>query len=198
MSQITIECTKDAYVYNGTSWLKDENFNENRLIVGRVGGYYRSFLHFPLAELAGKDITNARLKIVVDLCDDNTLNFSAHCVSQDWSETSVTWNNQPPYTENGAVNLVQENVTQGYCVFYNITNLIKDIIDNDRDYYGILLRQPGSTDNTIVQYYSRERTYKPQLIVDYKAPIKFNGVEVANVTYNGQAVQKIKFNGVEL
>jgi len=50
---------------------------------------------------------------------------------------------------------------------FNITNLIKDIVENNRTYHGILLRQPGSTDATYKFFYSHEGSTAPQLIVDY-------------------------------
>jgi hypothetical protein len=127
--------------------------------------------------LAGKTITGATLKIYHIGGGEGLLSFSAHCLSENWGETTVTWNNQPSYTDNGAVSLELSGQDFKW-VYFNILNLIADIINNSRTYYGILLRQPGS-DNEFKQFRSREYGgYTPQLTVDYKSGLsaKVSGV----------------------
>jgi hypothetical protein len=167
MGQLTILATKDAAVYNANP---GTNYNDVLRIGNNAGYYWRSLLMFPLTALAGKTINSVYLQMVqANYGTTNTLPFSAHCLSADWSETGVDWDNQPAYTTTAAISLSISTNTQAWRSF-NITNLIKDIVNNGRTYYGILLRQPGSESNNEKMFFSRNTgtDYTPQLLVDYK------------------------------
>jgi len=102
MGQITIECTKDASITSGDT---DYTINGDYLYIGRDGSYFRTLLYYTLSALAGKVITAATLRMYEIAGFANTLNFFAHCVSENWSESTVTWDNQPDYTETATASL---------------------------------------------------------------------------------------------
>ena len=173
MAQITLNVTKDASIKSDTV---STNYNDTVLRVGSdfYTGFWRTLLHFDLSSLAGKNVLSAILRMCQGAFPDTpaTLPFSVYCITADWGENTVTWANQPSFSETAKVDLSINTTSQAWREF-NITALIQDIVNNSRTYYGLLLRQPGTESNALKYFFSSEQAgYEPQLIVDCTGELK--------------------------
>ena len=136
-----------------------------------AGNNYRSLVHFDLSSLpAGVTIESTILYLHKTniIGDDRTHN--AHRVTADWTETGVTWNNQPSY-DSTATDSVSTGSAYETWVEWNVTSDVQLFVDGTQN-YGWLIKDavedigfpPRGWD-----YYSREKGdyRRPKLEVTY-------------------------------
>jgi len=87
-------------------------------------------------------------------------------VTSEWSESTVTWNNQPSATSTGISTSV--NTTTGEYKSWNITSLVQSWRSNPAGNYGVLLRGPASGPKYNRVFRSKEYgSNKPRLVITY-------------------------------
>lgn len=104
-------------------------------------------------------------------CEANVGDFSAMKgvrVTSNWSEGSITYNNQPSSTSSGQHSWLIPSQTFIYHKL-NVTNIVKSWIEDGTINYGLALATNafGSTYNW-VHYSSREASHKPMLEITYQ------------------------------
>jgi streptogramin lyase len=101
--RIILNAIEDARVREA---FPDANYgNDPYLSVLRFGVSERSFLKFDISKIS-EDISSATLNLYVKEFD-NTVNriYEVNKVIEDWSESSITWNNQPNIAKEFQVNV---------------------------------------------------------------------------------------------
>jgi streptogramin lyase len=101
--RIILNVIEDARVREA---FPDTNYgNDSYLSVLRFGVGERSFLKFDISKIS-EDISSATLNLYVKEFD-NTVNriYEVNKVIEDWSESSITWNNQPNIAKEFQVNV---------------------------------------------------------------------------------------------
>ncbi|RMD64981.1 DNRLRE domain-containing protein [Candidatus Parcubacteria bacterium] len=126
-------------------------------------GYYvagaelaRSFIKFDLSSIpAGSTISAATLSLTIYLFGVQADTHYIYRVTGSWTETGVSWGNQPGYTTtNGASLYVNSSGTKSW----NVLGIVRDWIENGYTNYGFLWRvaHEGWTSETVCRAYSRE------------------------------------------
>lgn len=106
-----------------------------------------------------------------------------------WSETTVTWSNQPGSTGTGIVTSV--DASSGYKT-WTVKDVVKNWVNGTYGNYGLLVSYNGTTAFEKA-FSSRENgSNKPELVVDYTVPDTqaptISGVSVSEVTQTGAKV----------
>lgn len=168
----------DAYV---KSTYPTTNFNNNTLVVATNNNpdnnseYHRSFIKFNLSSIpVGSYIKFAQLLLYINNIQGNSHPGSyagVYKVMGDWQESSITWNNQPPLSQNPYTHLFFSNSNYPNSSFTDVTQLISELVNNPSSNFGIGLKM----DNELVtvakyggQFSSSEyNVYPPSLYIDY-------------------------------
>lgn len=188
MSTLTIFCTQDTYVSEGS---KTTNYAESTTltILSYTGDYdNRAFLKFPTEELVGATINSAKLYIYY-LSNDTPSRPQHHRVKRitsDWIDISVTYNNQPTFYGSGGLD------TGSYGKLYNvdgtdnvdrwryadITTMVQEWSNGTYINYGLCIDHTYSqiVDGgywASIKYYSRDKgePYIPYIVIDYTTPV---------------------------
>ena len=164
---------QDAYVYQF-----DPNVNygdEASLYVG-VGGSttttFRTFIEFPTTSIpTGVGVSTAYLSLYCNsVLTTNAYAIGAYQVTTDWSDTSVTWNNQP----SASTTLLSASTVSTSAGWYNWQALEGTVLrwaQGDTDNYGLRLSGDETTAlNSRKQFISADSTFstnKPQLVLSY-------------------------------
>ena len=155
---------EDAYVWGGshansnyglsTSLLSKKHDNEEFLRV--------AFLKFDLSEIS-ENVNFAKIKMKVKSADTGA-ETSMYFVDNDtWTETTITWNNQP---SQGVLISTQAVPAVGEWIEFDVTSVLNQELAED----GILsvkISQPGN--DAAATYHSKEATTaedRPQLVAD--------------------------------
>ncbi len=105
-------------------------------------GVWRSLVKFNLSPIpAGTSISSARLSLsLIEACDwpDRVRTLSTYRAGADWSETGVTWNNQPPIQE--AYGSVDIPTSYGARHSVDVTNLVRGWVNGSFPNQGMILR----------------------------------------------------------
>ena len=113
---------------------------------------YRNLLKFDLTSIpVGTTVQSAQLQLFSDpantsgeFSNSGSNSFYIQKVTQAWTASTVTWNNQPASTTTGRVTVGSstsaiENIT------VNVTALVQDMVNNPASNYGLLLRLATET-----------------------------------------------------
>ncbi|NOZ06071.1 MAG: DNRLRE domain-containing protein [Chloroflexi bacterium] len=146
------------------------------LLVGRVAAKDRRILvRFDLSAIpAGSTITSAYLDLQRVFNQVSAASITARnyyvwpdIVLSSWGEKTVTWDNQPAtkYLSDPA----SDTNAGGASTRWNVTNIVRNWVEDGHVNYGILLRGDGDTEDSYA-YYSRQTNFKPSLVVTYTEP----------------------------
>lgn len=147
--------------------------------VGRMEGSQvdRILIAFDFSPVCNKIIDNATLYLYQDYSDlayPDTLTFLARCITGAWSESTVTYSSQPAASTTAQVTLSLSGNANGLRSF-NITGLVKDIVENDRVCRGIMLLQANENlHEKRKQFYTKEQgdgSNRPRIVVNYRMPV---------------------------
>jgi hypothetical protein len=140
----TLDNTGDTWVYQADPTANKNGFSD--MTVGYLGGGCRALLAFDFSPYNGKTIDSAILNLDVISGDGYTFEIRVFRATSSWSETGVTWNNQPSFYDYsyGGVSI---SGTGWKTV--NITTLVQGFCDSSYTNYGLVLRQyySGSYEN---------------------------------------------------
>lgn len=167
---VTLQPAADTYVRQDET---NANFgNATALDVARFGEFLtvsRSYLRFSLSSIPSKaTIINGVLRLYLRTGAGPTVDVSAYPVNAAWTETGMTWNNQP------AVGAAQTVTPIGTSVGYKsltLTTLVQKWLNGTTTNYGVSVRGPESSGNWSRTFDSRQGTNDPELIVEYDLPV---------------------------
>jgi len=162
----TLYTIADAYVFEA---LSDMNWGSETWLYSQsdIGGNVRSFLKFDISSISGT-ITDARLRLYCAAHTDGisgVTDVEARGVTDDsWSESGITWNNQPSYGD-------VEDMIYPVAKAWNEWNVTSFVQSQSDDYVSFCLKNvQESYDSTerYTQYHSKENTYDPELYIEYE------------------------------
>jgi len=171
--------TNDAYV---SAENPNTNYNNRDYLFVRsalIGGDARSFIKFDLSSIPpGSYIHSAILKLFMFDAPDSSRVMLCHRVTEsDWSESTITWNNQPGVTElvTSVATGTQSNVWLSLIVTYSVEKFTSKDASGYAPNYGWRLRDESELSAFPKEWrmYSKEHsdsTKRPYLEVTYYPP----------------------------
>ncbi len=164
---------KDATVNNGDT---DENQGDYyQLIAGSRGwGFYRAYLQFSLDSLPENAvITSAKLGLCY--CDSAIsiqTPIGAYLVLGSWSESTITWDNQPACATTPEVTVNMSAATSHSFIYWTITNIVKGWWNGSITNYGLMLRDDEMWWDWKYFWSSDygNASYRPMLVIYYFDP----------------------------
>ena len=168
--------TADATVIEGTA---SENFGSTvDMWVGydhcKGGKRARSLVQFDVSAIApGTQIAQATLSLyLVHSCDigERTHKVKVYRTSDQWTESSVTWNDQPGRADSYASVSIPSRTWGRYS--FDVTDLVRGWVNGNFPNYGLMVRGPESSgdDSARLGFYTREvigTTYDPYIQITY-------------------------------
>jgi hypothetical protein len=159
----TLSPTADAYVRDGSA---GTNFGHDTTLQVKdqpgSGNTRRSFLRFDLSSLTGK-VRTATLRLFGNHTMGSTFDVCEAVPSNTWSETGITWNNQPPRTDFLAAT---EITTTAQYYEWDVSFLIDGQLTAGISQASMALTLEQPTNNAPDTFNSREAsTNRPQLVV---------------------------------
>ncbi len=162
----TIIASADAYVRDGT--YANTNYPTGNLVVKTDGsGYSRqAFLQFDLSNFTGS-VDSAFLRLFITNANTTvqTTNWEIHEISNNtWTETGITWNNQPIA---GQLITTVPGQSAGNTLLIPVTSLIHSTLAGSK-IWGIQISSTAIGSTTDAQFGSRENTttnYRPALLL---------------------------------
>ena len=156
----------DAYVRNGSA---GSNFGRATTIEVKnttsSGLTRRGLLRFDLASVGASSVRQATLRLFVTAIDKPNPPLSVLSLANDtWSETAVTWNNQPPAGGSLASTTI---AAAGAVVNLDVTTFVNSQLAGDKK-ASFELVQASSSANVLVTLASREATtttQRPALVI---------------------------------
>ncbi|MBT3320177.1 MAG: DNRLRE domain-containing protein [Clostridia bacterium] len=175
MASVTIYCnSKDCFARQSSP---SNNYNESYLVVGKTGTSSqvdRSFLLFDLSSIPSNVIiTDVKLylrQINSSYEGVNVLTFSVGRITGSWTETGVTWNNQPAMAAADYTAHSCAAVSGDTWKYWTVTNTIAAAYAGSA-YTGIYLKGTVETTNSNgKRFVSSEGSYQPYIVVSYNVP----------------------------
>ncbi|MFF3667482.1 DNRLRE domain-containing protein [Microtetraspora malaysiensis] len=200
---------EDTFVNNADYPYGSSNASLDRILVGKSNSgtvTWRGYLRFLVqdTDLDYATIADADLRLWNYLSGGQDATTGLNCgksvgsgivarrITSNWSQSSLTWSNQPSYTTSGQVG--NKAAYSSDCswgegeLYYSIQNMVQDWADHKVPDYGILLQSTSESDSQNWRRY-RSSEYAgtsgrgPVLFIDY-TPVERHLV-VSN--YNGDA-----------
>jgi len=160
----TLNPIADAYTQSSNP---DTNYGSSTdLMID--GSYGRVYVKFNLSSIPSNSvIISATLK----LYDHSTASYEVcvYPVSADWSESTITWNNQPDYNSS-LQSCVTTPSTSGQWVSWDVTDIVEEWVEGGLENYGFVLK---ASENGLEKFYSKEysdSSKHPELIIEYVEP----------------------------
>jgi hypothetical protein len=147
------------------SWTSNGEFNDAR-----------SLIEFDLSSLPVQTkIRKAELSLYWKPYDNLTEqtgenNFSIYRISQAWSEASITWNNQPAFTDSDKVSVPKSTTIGQSYLNIDVTRLVQDMINDPLNSYGFMLQLDNEFPYRLVVLASSNDTDEskhPKLVISF-------------------------------
>lgn len=106
-------------------------------------------------------LSKASLFLNVHVAGNTTLTIQR--ITSTWTETGVTWNNQPTKTSTNQATFGTGTVADTWLEI-DVTNIIIDCIDNTN--YGMMIFDAGDVGNSD-NFWTRESAYDPYIVISY-------------------------------
>jgi len=132
----------------------------------------RTFAYFDLDYIP---ITATVTKATLNLYLEQAGGASKVCLlvyqsQQSWTETGITWDNQPTQLDLSAAHIVDTSL--GY-KSWDITSLVQDWINSPQTNYGLALVGPESGSGWSRAFSSREGSHAPRLVIYVQSSVPF-------------------------
>ncbi|HEX7320743.1 MAG TPA: DNRLRE domain-containing protein [bacterium] len=160
--------TADAYISQGDP---STNFGTQGWLITYGNPWslvYRTLMRFDLSSLPpGTPISAATVSLYMWDQAGVDFNVDIHKVLASWTETGVTWSNQPSFNATVESSLPYQGYTWWH---FTITALVQDWVNNPGSNYGMILRNnpeiPGDNGGRFAKFYSRDTTInRPYLLI---------------------------------
>ncbi len=141
---------------------------------GSSNGVTRSLVKFDLSAIPqGTQIAQATLSLYhANYCDigNRTHSVTTYRIANNWSESSVNWNNQPSLGEPFGSASITSGAWGRYT--FDVTTLVQAWVNGTRPNYGVMVRGPESSGNDSARlgFYTRDEggtDYDPYLTITY-------------------------------
>lgn len=171
MTTTNINCSKDAYI---GSQNPDTNYDVSILdIRSQSGNNYRGLVEFSLASIpAGATINSVTLYLYVDNIFGamGWPEYLQRITDNSWTETGVTWNNQPTTTTTNRASHTPPTTSQWTTA--DVTNLVIDAWNAGTTCGIMIIANPENNSSYKENNYdSRTGDNVPYLSVTYTAPL---------------------------
>ncbi len=170
--QVTLEPSQDAFVCDCIPGATNPMLGNQYLAQGRYSACYnRTFIEWDLSSIpTGSIIDSAEFRIYcASFYGSPTGQMEYFCVIEDWNENTVTYNNRPDHTTNGAIFSSNWPTASTWNVV-DVTTFVIDWFDGSLDNYGMLCHSSGSPSTSDCAYYSSRvssSSYRPRLVVTF-------------------------------
>lgn len=164
---------RDTYVITGSGYA-NTNFYETsntKMPVGEnsTGRHRTLFKILNLkAEIEGKSVESAKLTLYESGTGSSGQIIRANRLIEDWTPSSVTWNNQPAWNTEAYTDQVTTSGTQNTAKVFDCTAFARNVA-NGTSNYGLILRNMTTDLGYACFWGSRygTTTYRPKLVVTY-------------------------------
>ncbi len=151
----------------------NKNYGSGKLMVvnSDAGGNRRVYLRFDLSAIpVNSTVQSATLSICVLTAPKTARAYETHRVTEDWNETSVTWNDQP-VTEPASGSSTSIPTSPG-CVTWSVETDVQAWVSNSATNYGWRVNDGAENASKSVQtkFRTRENSSGPTLSVTYSEP----------------------------
>jgi hypothetical protein len=163
----------------------DNYTSEHRLI-------QRALLHFDVSTFLppGTTIHQATLQLyMVGYCDAVSTSYQAYRITDDWSELTTTWNNQPSFAEGYGSTVIPGPPGEPWDWYtFDVTALVQAWINGNYPEYGLMIRGPESPPyqcafRDFLTKGGGGYTVAPELVVDYTLPAPALAVSQNDVVF---------------
>jgi hypothetical protein len=166
---------KDTYVYEDDP---TENHGDSSWVYAGVdvSSTCRAYLQFSLASLpADIVIVNARVSLTYVASDmPAAIAVGAYPVLGAWTETGVTWNNQPVFATTPEYTYNVPTAVSGNFIYWSITNMVEGWYSGSLANYGLLLKSVSESNGDGWAGFSSSdwftATARPKLTISYYDP----------------------------
>ncbi|UCH78668.1 MAG: DNRLRE domain-containing protein [Candidatus Coatesbacteria bacterium] len=160
---------KDAMV---NARLPSNNYATYAYLMVNYGPSYeaRGLIEFSLGSISGATIISAKLDLWIALPNPTNYNFGVYRVTASWSETSVTWNNQPAHNAT-AYDTIRISGSVGGPYTWDVKNLVQQWASGTYPNYGLMVKRVDMNNPTNWPYFCSSdhsnSSYRPRLTVEY-------------------------------
>jgi len=175
-SDVTLTSVADSWLYEASPNSNYGTLTETS-VAGVMGSRQRAVVRFNVSGIpSGSTINSVELKLYARRCyNPDNVNTYLLALGQSWSETTVTWNNQPSVS--GDLNVWQKFTSTGYHSWQSgsfpaLKTLVQAWVNGTKSNYGFLMEYEQGHDGDTA-YYTREwgtSAERPKLIVNYTPP----------------------------
>ncbi len=190
-TSITLQPTpaqgKDAMVYScvpcgydNTNYGNKKDFDAMAWTNGGNFGIARSLMQFDLSSVpANVLITDARLSLYYNSTSIEGYHSGINAaylqrIIAPWTESTVTWNNQPGTTTYNQVLIPTTTNNSQNCLNINVTNFICDMVNNPGSNHGFMLRLVTENGFRKLIFASSDNvsaSLRPKLVITYTTPL---------------------------
>ncbi len=163
-----------------------ESYTWTWIADGLGQGSFRSLIQFDLSSVPS-DATITSAELILKAANHavngsfGTNESKLHRVSSSWTESTVTWNTQPTYSQNIFVTLpTSTSATQDYTV--DVTNHVKDMVSNPAANFGWMLKSSIEETYKAMRFHSSDATtsnLRPLLKIKFSCGLTTNLEEVS-------------------
>jgi len=165
--------TKDSYVMNGGS-NPDKNFGSASTLLVRTYGSEnydydcRAFFEFDISSIPPGTINKAEVRVYQSSFYGVTgRKLQYHRITGSWSESGITWNNQPGVSGDNVVTVYASSSSD---IWFNVavTNQVSDAHSSGSTYgVRVKFQYEGRSESTELHWDSKEGEHIPELYVEY-------------------------------
>ena len=164
-STVTITTNKDAYV---DQYFASSNYGSQSKVIIRAhdSENCRGYFGFDLSSIPSSACISSailKLRVYTTYSDVSTQDqMYVYQVTGSWSESSITWNNQPSLSSEGSgdgyliINDIPTFPSTGSWISMDITSLVQDDFPNEQTDYMVRWVDEGQSSNYEVWFYSKE------------------------------------------
>ncbi|MEN8209052.1 MAG: DNRLRE domain-containing protein [Candidatus Fermentibacteria bacterium] len=163
---VTLNPTDDAFIseQNHSTNYGSQNF----LMIGHTGLYNNSLLKFDLSAYAGETVEYAELRLYVYYLG-TTSNFLIARNTEDWSESSVTWNTCPSFTDE--LSITGPQVEEEYWVI-DVTGVVQGFLNGSYENYGFHLTKDNPLDGFVYIFSKEYSGNYPELDITFASSLE--------------------------
>ena len=178
--EITLEPSQDAFVCDCVPGVTNPMLGNQYLAQGRYSACYnRSFIQWDLSSIPeGSTIDRAEFRIFCTaFYGSSSGQMAYYLVIEAWNENTVTYNNRPDHTTEGALFTSSWPGANTWHVF-DITDFAADWFSGAVDNYGMLCHSTGCTSTSDCAFRSSNVAnpgYRPRLVITYMPPSTLEG-----------------------